>query len=317
MGKSQLLEDVRIKIRFLHYSPKTEKSYLYWIKKFIIFNNKCHPLKLGAKEIQKFLNYLAVKENVAVSTQNQALNAIVFLYKRVLEMEIGDIGYIERPSRSPRLPIVFTKSEAHNVLANLNGQAFLISSLLYGSGLRLSEALRIRVLDVDLNYMQLSVRNGKGNKDRLTLIPQKLHDLLKHHLASRQKQHDIDLKKNRGGTILPNALEKKYVNAVYEFKWQFVFAADKFVKSDSGKWVRFHPHPSAIQKKIKEAVRLAGIMKNAGSHTFRHSFATHLITDGYDIRTVQELLGHNNVKTTMVYTHVLNKGGMGVRSPLD
>lgn len=316
-GKPKLLDQVRITLRTSHYSRKTEESYISWIRQFIIFNNKTHPEKLGKEEIQKFLNYLAIERRVSASTQNQALQGILYLYKNVLRKEIGWIEDIKHATRVKRLPVVFSKKEITKIFEHLYGVSKLIVSLLYGGGLRLNEALNLRIKDVDFDYQQIVVRDGKGEKDRHTILPSSIIPELKKHLNDVYKQHKTDLSKNKGETILPYALAKKYPNAGKEFGWQYVFPADKFIKEkETGLIFRYHIHESTIQRTVKEAISKAGVLKPGSPHTFRHSFATHLLENGYDIRTIQELLGHSSVKTTMIYTHVLNKG-VGVKSPLD
>jgi len=311
------LEEVRRTLRANHYSPKTEESYLNWIKRFILFHNKKHPNEMGKTEISEFLNHLAVEKHVSSSTQNQALQGILYLYKNVLKKEIGWIEDIKRVSKIKHLPVVFSKRETDKIFEYLKGVPKLIVSLLYGGGLRLSEALRLRIKDIDFDYKQIIVRDGKGEKDRHTILPTSIVPELKNHLNKVYKQHKEDLQTNRGETILPYALKSKYPNAGKEFGWQYAFPADKFIKHKESKLItRWHIHESTIQRAVKEAIRKAGVTKPGSPHTFRHSFATHLLENGYDIRTIQELLGHNSIKTTMIYTHVLNRG-LGVRSPLD
>ncbi|MBK7630157.1 MAG: integron integrase [Ignavibacteriales bacterium] len=313
-----MLDRVRNEIKVRHYSLRTEKSYTNWIKRFIIFHNKKHPIEMGADEIREFVNHLAVKDNVSASTQNQALQAILFLYKDILKIKVGWINEIERVARTKHIPVVFSKSEARQVLENMDGVVRLIASLLYGGGLRLNECLRLRIKDIDFDYKQIVIRDGKGEKDRRTTLPEKLIPALQAQVKYVKKIHLADLKENNGTTVLPYALRKKYINAGKEFGWQFLFPSANFVVDEESKQrYRYHIHSSTVQKAIKEALKKAEITKPGSPHTFRHSFATHLLEAGYDIRTVQELLGHKDVRTTMIYTHVLNKGGMGVRSPLD
>lgn len=315
--KPKLLDEVRAHLRVNHYSKKTEEAYINWIKQFIIFNNKTHPEKLGPIEIKNYLNFLAEKKNVSASTQNQALQGILFLYKNILKKDIGWIEEIKFAHRKKHLPVVLSKKEVVKVFNNLDGTNKIIVSLLYGSGLRLSEALKLRIKDIDFDYKQILVRDGKGEKDRHTILPDSVIEDFKNHLNKVYLKHKDDLKQGKGETILPYALKKKYPNASKEFGWQYAFPADKFIlDKDSGSVIRWHIHESTIQRAVKDAVRKAGITKPASPHTFRHSFATHLLENGYDIRTIQELLGHQSVKTTMIYTHVLNRG-LGVRSPLD
>jgi len=318
MAKSKLLEELRTRIRYKHYSRSTEKLYINWTKKFILFNNKTHPIDMGEDEIKNYLNYLAVEKHVSASTQNQALNAILFLYKEIIKKDIGFIKDVKRAKYKKNLPVVLTKQEAKAILAKLEGPTFLIASLLYGAGLRLSEALRLRVKDVDFGNHQLAIRDGKSIKDRFTMLPLKLSSLIEEQINSVKKLHLKDLERGYGATYLPSSLNIKYKNADKEFPWQYVFPSSRFVKNEkTGKLFRHHIYPSTIQRTVRSAALDSGINKIITPHTFRHSFATHLLHNGYDIRTVQDLLGHKSVKTTMIYTHVLNKGGMGVRSPLD
>ena len=271
-----------------------------------------------AAYIVEFLTFLAVKRNVAASTQNQALSAILFLYRHVLKKEVGWVDNVERAKRPSRLPVVFTKDEAKAILVRLEGAKWLMVSLLYGSGLRLMECLRLRVKDIDFEYNQIVVRDGKGQKDRVTMVPTSLKNSFMKHLEKVKTIHDGDLKAGFGRVHLPFALARKYPNADREWAWQYVFPASTRCKDPrSGKILRHHLHESALQRAVKTAMRAAGIAKHGSCHTFRHSFATHLLEGGYDIRTVQELLGHKDVSTTMIYTHVLNKGGKAVKSPLD
>lgn len=317
MNKPKLLEQVRLKIRYLHYSKSTEKQYIYWIKKFIFFHGKRHPVNMGAAEITSFLNHLVAQNKVSSSTQNQALNAIIFLYKKVLDISPGLLKGLKFAKKPTRLPVVFSKEEVTLLLNEISGLPGLLCRLIYGSGLRLNEALRIRIKDLDFHYNQIIVRDGKGNKDRVTMLPLAIKVELSKHIEIRKDEYLQDINHNRGYTILPNALAKKYPNADSQFEWQYVFTSDKFLRSPDNKICRYHFHPSFIQKSMKISLRKVGIFKHASVHTLRHSFATHLLDSGYDIRTVQELLGHKSVRTTMIYTHVLNKGGLGVKSPLD
>jgi integron integrase len=272
---------------------------------------------MGAEEIKKYLNYLAVERHVSSSTQNQALQGILYLYKNVLRKDVGWVENIKRVSRAKHLPVVFSKREVTTIFEYLEGVAKLIVSLLYGGGLRLSEALRLRIKDIDFDYKQILVRDGKGEKDRHTILPSAIIPELKNHLNKVYKQHKNDLQNGKGETVLPYALKNKYQNAAKEFGWQYAFPADKFIKEKiTGLITRYHIHESTIQRAVHEAIKKSGINKPGSPHTFRHSFATHLLENGYDIRTIQELLGHQSVKTTMIYTHVLNRG-LGVKSPLD
>jgi integron integrase len=269
-------------------------------------------------DVSKFLTYLAVRKHVAASTQNQALCAILFLYRDVLKKEIGWVDNVERAKRPERLPVVFTKNEVKSVMLHLAGEKWLMASLLYGSGLRLMECVRLRIKDIDFEYDQIVVRDGKGQKDRVTMLPNAVKEPLQRHLEKVKTIHEADLRAGFGRVNLPFALEKKYPNADREWGWQYVFPASRRYKDPkTGTVVRFHIHRSALQRTVKAAIRKAGIPKQGSCHTFRHSFATHILQDGYDIRTVQELLGHKDVSTTMIYTHVLNRGGKAVRSPLD
>lgn len=317
-NKPKLLDQIKIHLRSLHYSKRTEESYINWIKRFILFHNKTHPEKLGKDEIRKFLNYLATERNVSASTQNQALQAILFLYKEIIHKDLGWIDDIQRPTKPKHIPVVFTKSEAHSIISNMEGLPKLIASLLYGSGLRLSEALSLRVKDIDFEYNQIIVRDGKGKKDRTTLLPKSLIPHIKEQIEKRRHLHNSDLQKGYGDTVLPYALSEKYVNASKEFGWQYLFPSDKLVKDKNGKLIRHHYHDSTVTKAIKRAIKQSKIEKpTASAHTFRHSFATHLLQNNYDIRTVQELLGHKDVRVTMIYTHIIKNLGLGVKSPLD
>jgi integron integrase len=317
MPELKLLDKVRTDLRSKHYSRKTETAYTNWIKRFVLFHNKRHPKDMGAEEIKAFINNLVTNHHVSSATQNQALQGILFLYKNILTKDVGWIENIKRSSRVKHLPVVLSKKEVEKVFKNLDGTNKIIISLLYGSGLRLAEALNLRIKDIDFDYKQILVRDGKGEKDRHTILPDSIVPELKKHLNNVYLKHKQDLKNGKGETILPYALKKKYPNAGKEFGWQYAFPADKFIKEkESGLIFRWHIHESTIQRAVKEAVKNAGITKPASPHTFRHSFATHLLENGYDIRTIQELLGHNSIKTTMIYTHVLNRG-LGVKSPLD
>lgn len=316
-SKPKLLDQVRITMRAAHYSKSTEESYVNWIKRYIHYHNKRHPNEMGTEEIGNFITSLAVDHNVSASTQNQALQGILYLYKNILKKDVGWINEIKRATRIKHLPLVFSKKEVMKIFDHLNGTTKLIAALLYGGGLRLSEALKLRIKDIDFDYQQVIVRDGKGEKDRHTILPASIVTDFKKHLNQVYLQHRADLKKGKGETILPYALKKKYPNAGKEFGWQYAFPADKFIKDkETGLIFRWHIHESSIQRAVKESIKKAGVLKPGSPHTFRHSFATHLLENGYDIRTIQELLGHQSVKTTMVYTHVLNKG-LGVKSPLD
>lgn len=314
----RLLDQVREAIRRRYYSRRTEEAYVHWVRRFIYFCGKRHPRELGEAEVTAFLSHLAVDRNVAASTQNQALSALLFLYQHVMQLELGWLKHIERASRLPRTPTVLAPEEVERVLGQLQGTRWLIASLLYGSGLRVLECLRLRVKDVDFSYLQILVRDGKGDKDRVTMLPQKLTAPLRKHLERVRRLHVQDLKEGFGEVHLPFALARKYPNAGKEWAWQYVFpSARRSPDPQDGVIRRHHLDESVPQRAVKEALRACGIAKHASCHTLRHSFATHLLESGYDIRTVQELLGHSDVSTTMIYTHVLNKGGRGVKSPLD
>ncbi|MFL6214222.1 MAG: integron integrase [Blastocatellia bacterium] len=315
---AKLLDQARDCLRVKHYSYRTEQAYLDWIKRFIIFHGKRHPLEMSTPEISQFLTYLAVERNVAASTQNQALAALLFLYRDVLKRPLDHIADIEHAKRPAKLPVVFSRDEVRAILNHLEGAYWLVGSLLYGSGLRLLEALRLRVKDVDFHYHQIVVRDGKGAKDRVTLLPSTLKPALHLQLKRTRALHEADLRDGGGAVWLPYALEKKYSSASREWAWQYVFPAAKLsLDPRSGLKRRHHLPESGLQKAVKTAIHAAGISKAGSCHTFRHSFATHMLEEGYDIRTVQELLGHRDVSTTMIYTHVLNRAGKGVRSPLE
>jgi integron integrase len=314
----RLLDLVSRTIRARHYSRRTEDSYRRWIKRFIIFNGKKHPYEMGEREVTGFLSHLATKRRVSASTQNQALNAILFLYREVLHRDLDWLDGIVRAKRPIRLPVVLTREEVQAVLDHMRGVQLLMASLLYGAGLRLLECARLRVKDIDLARGDITVRDGKGQKDRVTLLPGRLRGRLAGHLARVRIQHERDIRRGRGAVALPGALCRKYQGASREWGWQWVFPATRFYRdSETGEPRRHHLHESVLQRAVKDAVRMSGIAKPATCHTLRHSFATHLLEKGYDIRTIQELLGHSDVSTTMIYTHVLNRGGRGVRSPLD
>lgn len=315
---AKLLDQVIERIRVLHYSRSTEKTYTYWIKCFILFHNKRHPRDMGAAEVEAYLSHLATARDVAAGTQNQAMHAILFLYKQVLGIDLPWLDGITRARPSQRLPVVLTKDETRRLMAQTHGTAGLIVRLLYGTGMRLMEGLRLRIKDVEFDRRQITIRAGKSDKDRITMLPDSLIPDLRTHLAERRRLHDIDLAKGMADVELPHALERKYPNAGKEWGWQYLFAAaDYSADPRSGVVRRHHIHEKTIQRQVKDAARRAGINKPAHPHTLRHSFATHLLEAGYDIRTVQELLGHSDVSTTMIYTHVLNRGGHGVVSPID
>lgn len=315
--KVKLLDQVRISLRASHYSRKTEESYTGWIKQFIIYNGKRHPEELGKEEIQKFLNYLAIERHVSSSTQNQALQGILYLYKKIIVKDVGWINDIKHVKRIKHLPVVFSRIEAAEIIQSLSGTVQLIVSLLYGTGMRLNECLSLRIKDLDFGMNQIIVRDGKGEKDRITLLPQKLIIPLRAHLEKVKKLHERDLKEGKGETILPYALKNKYPNAGRELGWQYVFPSTKTIYDQDKKVeYRYHVHESVIQKEVKKVISMKEINKPGSPHAFRHSFATHLLESGYDIRTIQELLGHKSIRTTMIYTHIL-KTVLGVRSPLD
>lgn len=314
----RLLDQVRGKIRLKHYSIRTEQAYVDWIKRFVLHFDKRHPAEMGAPEVEAFLTHLAVQGRVAASTQNQAKAALLFLYREVLKQDLPWLQNIEQAKAPKRLPVVLTEAEVQAVLARLSGTHWLVAGLLYGAGLRIMEALRLRVKDVEFARGEILVREGKGFKDRVTMLPAVLVDPLKAHLKKVRELHEQDVAEGFGEVYLPYALDRKYPNAAREWGWQYVFPSkNRSVDPRSGVVRRHHVQDQAIQRAIRQAVRDAGIVKPATPHTLRHSFATHLLTGGYDIRTVQELLGHKDVATTMIYTHVLNKGGRGVASPLD
>ncbi|KPJ75515.1 MAG: integrase [Deltaproteobacteria bacterium SG8_13] len=314
----KLLDQVRDRLRTKHYSYHTEKSYLQWIRRFILFHGKRHPKKMAEKEIEAFLTDLAVRRKVAATTQNQAFSAILFLYREVLGIEL--VGGIEavRAKRPRRLPTVLFRPEVEAVLRGVSGVSGLACRLLYGAGLRANECLRLRVKDLDFHLNQILVRDGKGGRDRITVFPEKVKVDLSNHLRRVRMLHKDDLANGYGEVNLPFSLGRKYPGAGRHWGGQYVFPSQSLCRDPrTGKTLRYHIHPSTLRKAIKKASRLAGILKPVGCHTFRHSFATHLLEDGYDIRTVQELLGHKDVSTTMIYTHVLASGSRGVVSPLD
>jgi integron integrase len=314
----RLLDQVRDAIRRRHYSYRTEQTYLHWIKRYIWFHDRRHPAEMGAAEVTAFLTHLARERAVAAATQNQALSALLFLYGEVLEIKLPWMDRIERAKRPVRVPVVLSVEEVKALLARLDGTKWLMAGLLYGAGLRLRECLKLRVKDVDFEYRQVTVRDGKGGKDRVTMLPGELVESLRSHLARVRSLHEHDLAEGYGTVELPFALERKYPNAASQWGWQYVFPSRKrSTDPRSGEIRRHHIYDDVLPRAIGQAAREAGIAKPVGSHTLRHSFATHLLAAGHDIRTVQELLGHSDVSTTMIYTHVLNKGGRGVKSPLD
>jgi len=318
MSSPKLLDQCRTVARVKHYSRKTEDAYVGWIRRFIFFHNKRHPKEMAEDEIRQFLAHLAVNLHVSASTQTVALSALLFLYRDVLKVPLPYIEDVERAKPSRKLPVVFSKLEVQSILAHLTGTHLLMVSLLYGAGLRLMEAIRLRVKDIDFASGQITVREGKGNVDRVTMLPQSIKGTMQEHLMRVRSLHQKDLDDGFGHVYLPYALERKYLNANTEWSWQYVFPSlRRSMDPLSGIVRRHHTAPESLQRAVKAAIKHAQISKNGSCHTFRHSFATHLLEDGYDIRTVQELLGHKDVSTTMIYTHVLNRGGRGVRSPLD
>jgi len=313
-----LLQRVREVLRTQHYSLRTEKTYLFWIRDFIHFNDRVHPRELPPEALERYLGMLATARRVSASTQNQALCALLFLYQRVLGIELPRLDGFKRAKVSVHLPVVLTREQVRAVLAHLDGTHLLIANLLYGGGLRLMEALRLRVKDVDFTRSQVLVRDGKGAKDRITMLPQAIVPALQLHLERVRALHDNDLAQGVGAVWLPHALSRKYPNAAREWGWQFVFPSAVLSRDPvAGVMRRHHLHEKSMQRAMRGAVRRAGLVTPASCHTLRHCFATHLLEAGYDIRTIQELLGHKELSTTMIYTHVLNRGGRGVRSPLD
>ena len=314
----KLLDQVRQELRRRHFSPRTEEAYVGWVRRFILHHGKRHPADMGEREVGDFLSSLATERRVSPSTQNQALAALLFLYHEVLRTRLPWLEGVVRARRPQRLPVVLTRAEGDAVLTGLEGVPRIMAALLYGAGLRLMECCRLRVKDIDLARGEIVVRDGKGRKDRITMLPSSLRNALGAHLRATHLQHQNDLRHGWGHVELPGALAKKYPNASREWAWQWIFPATRRYRDlETRQWRRHHLHESVLQRLIKIAVRKAGIAKPASCHTLRHSFATHLLERGYDIRTIQELLGHSDVTTTMIYTHVLNRGGRGVRSPLD
>lgn len=317
-GGPKLLDRLRESLRSRHYSRRTEEAYCQWVRRFILFHKVRHPAEMGEEEINAFLSHLAVRENVSASTQNQALCALLFLYRQVIGREIGQLGEVVRARKPKRLPVVMTRAEVKAMLSHLHGDRLLMAGLMYGAGLRLMECLRLRVQDIDFEKRELLIRDGKGSKDRRAILPASLVEPLQEHLRQVRKLHAQDLADGWGRVQMPDALDRKYPNAAAEWRWQWVFPQKiRWKNRKTGEEGRHHLHETILQRAVKEAVAKAEIVKHVGCHTLRHSFATHLLEDGYDIRTIQELLGHSNVNTTMIYTHVLNKGGLGVRSPVD
>ena len=320
LNKPKLLDQVRDVIRRKHFSIRTEQAYVDWIRRFILFHNKRHPTDMAEQELTEFLTHLARDARVSASTQNQALSALLFLYTQVLKQKIGWLGNVQRAKRPARLPVVLTRDEVHKIFAHLHGVHRLMAGLLYGSGLRLMECVRLRVKDVDFGYLRITVRDGKGAKDRVTMLPVNVAKPLERHLQKVRAQYEEDVEAGFGRVYLPFALTRKFANAARDWAWQYVFPSPRLSvdpRSEDAEKRRHHIDESVLQDAVKKAVRASGIQKPATCHTLRHSFATHLLENGYDIRTVQELLGHKDVSTTMIYTHVLNRPGLGVRSPLD
>jgi len=317
-GKPKLLDQVRDVIRRKHYSIRTEQAYIDWIKRFIIYHRKRHPGEMAEEEVAEFLTHLARDLNVEASTQNQALSALLFLYQEVLKHEIGWLEKVERAKKPPKLPVVLSRGEVKEIFRHLHGVPKLMAGLLYGSGLRLMECVRLRIKDIDFALAQITVRDAKGGKDRVTMLPLNLSEPLRRHLSRVKAQHEQDVEDGFGSVHLPFSLARKSPNAAGEWAWQYVFPSSRLsIDPRSGQKQRHHIAEGVLQSALKRAVDAAGIVKRANCHSLRHSFATPLLTKGYDIRTVQELLGHKDVSTTMIYTHVLNRPGIGVKSPLD
>ena len=314
----KLLDQVRDRLRLKHYSIRTETQYVQWIRRFILFHDKRHPRDMGVAELEAFLTHLAVEGRVAASTQNQALSALLFLYREVLAINLPWLDNVVRAKTPQRLPVVLTRQEVVSVLDGMSGVYGLMARLLYGTGMRLMECVRLRVKDVDFEQAEILIRDGKGAKDRVTMLPQSLVEALRAHLKIRQRLYEEDRAKGMASVYLPDALDRKYPNAAVDWAWQYIFNSGSYsIDPRSGAERRHHIDEKLLQRAVKKAVVASGIAKLATPHTFRHSFATHLLQSGYDIRAVQELLGHADVQTTMIYTHVLNRGGRGVVSPLD
>lgn len=312
------INQLRKEIRLGRYSYQTERAYVGWVKRYLKFLHKRNIQGNYEDKIRAYLNFLTEKKNVAASTQNQALCSLVFFYEHILDVEVGTLQNLKYASKKTNLPVVLSEDEVRSILSNLSGVKKIIVSLLYGSGLRISECLRLRILDLDFDYQQIEIRNSKGNRDRVSILPDSIINPLKHHIKKVAILHQKDTERGYGLVLLPNALAVKYPNASSELKWQYLFPSRKIGQDPrTGFRHRYHQSAQSINRAIKKAASKAGIQKRVSAHTFRHSFATHLLKNGYDIRTVQELLGHKSVKTTMIYTHVLNRGGKGVKSPLD
>ena len=314
----KLMDEIRRVMRVHRYSYLTEKVYCHWIREFIWFNDRRHPREMGAAEIQNYLSHLATRRNVSASTQNQALSALLFLYQRVLNVNLPWLDEIVRAKRPVRVPVVLTQDEVSRLLDSLEGQHWLIANLMYGSGLRLHEALRLRIKDIDLEYLQVTIRDGKGGKDRYTTLAKKLVPHLERQYRHTRSIFDQDMALGRNGVSIPFAIDRKYSKTPKDWNWQYVFPSTRYsyIRFNREKR-RHHLHSSSVQRAVKVGLGKARINKQASCHTLRHSFATHLLEAGYDIRTIQELLGHSNVRTTMVYTHIVKLGGRAVKSPLD
>jgi len=314
----KLLDRMRRIIRLKHYSLRTEKAYLHWAKRYILFHGKRHPETMGSIEVTSFLSHLAVERHCAPSTQNQALNALLFLYRQVLEIDLPWLDQVVRAKRPARIPVVLTTSEVRSVLTHLAPPYHLVVRLLYGSGLRIGEATRLRIKDIDLQRRSLTVRDGKGAKDRVTVLADSCIAAVRDQIERALAICSDDRQRKRGGVLIPYALSRKYPNARFEYAWQFVFPAQNPSREPrSGEWGRYHIYNSSVQRAVKAASSRAGIQKPVTCHVFRHSFATHLLESGADIRTIQQLLGHSDVRTTMIYTHVVERGALGARSPLE
>jgi len=314
----RLLDQVRRAVRLRYYSRRTEQAYCYWVRAYIRYHRLQHPQEMGEREVAQFLSHLTIDRSLAPSTQNQALNALCFLYRHVLDRPLGRLSEVARAKRPQRVPVVFTPGEVKRILAELRGVPWFVAAMLYGSGLRLMECLRLRIKDVDLERREVVVRDGKGRKDRVTMLPDRMVPYVRRMMERARRYHDLDLAEGLGAVELPYALARKYPNAARELMWQYLLPSYKrSVNPRTGTEGRHHVSPDSVQRAVYRAIRAAGIAKQGSCHTFRHAFATHLLERGQDIRTVQELLGHKDVKTTMIYTHVLNRGGRGVRSPLD
>ncbi|MCE5203409.1 MAG: integron integrase [Actinomycetia bacterium] len=318
MSQPRLMDQMRFALRARHYSRRTEDAYCLWVERFVRFHGMRHPARMGEEEVNAFVTHLAVNRKMAASTQTQALSALLFLYRHVLGIELGDLGDVVRARRTCRLPVVLTVQGVRALLGRMSGREWLMASLMYGAGLRVSECISLRVQDLDFQRHEITVRDGKGGKDRVTMLPEALIPALREQLQRARAVHEADVADGWGAVVLPGALDRKYPNAAFEWRWQWVFPQERRWRNpQTGAEGRHHVHASIIQRAVRHAVQASGVDKNAGCHTLRHSFATHLLENGYDIRTIQELLGHKDLRTTMIYTHVLNRGGRGVRSPFD